>query len=540
VALLSDWFGFDYVLGARGLTVALTAVGGALVYAVSRHARIDRFSALVAATLFLAADGFAWSSAIGFEPKALMWVFGAAGLVCAYRRWWLASGVLCALGFLTWQPAGTFLIGAATATLLIEPRERIRALLTLGASFAVPLVIFALYLMLAGAFDDFWTYTITFNATYVPSPPWPPFQTWADVVNQAANSDRWLFLVAAIGFVVWVALFAYALLARRRIPGEFVPQFPLVAVTLCVLGYSCLNFAGWGDFCPFVPWVAIWSGSLIYTIRRGGRVAAWGAVVGAAVLIGYAHFTLVDQTRLQSPTQTLSWQRSRIDALEDEVPLLASDLLYAVNNMSWYSLLSDHDNTTEFVYTWDGIPNYILDENGSYAPLTTPLEEGIPKLVILGFYAIPEVRIATAEKYAQIDPATLPAYFANRAEFWIRKDVIEDGSKLQTLASESEVQASCEHPVSWQQAGREAGKITSVSGPVTSIERGRLGSYLLEVGEGKKFFVILDRSALANLEASVEQVFGDKTVCVRGTVRPQLGVATITVYDANSLLIVVE
>ncbi len=169
VAALSDTFGFDYVLGARGLSVALTALGGALCYAVARHAGIDRMPSMVAGVLFLAADGFAWSAAIGFEPKALMWVFGGLGLVAAYRRWWLVSGFLCALGFLTWQPAGTFLLGAATATLLVEPRLRPRALVKLVGGFVVPLGIFSLYLLLAGAMDDFWTDTVSFNATYVPS-----------------------------------------------------------------------------------------------------------------------------------------------------------------------------------------------------------------------------------------------------------------------------------------------------------------------------------------------------------------------------------
>ena len=251
IALLSDWFGFDYVLGARGLSVAMTAFGGALCYSVARHAGIDRVASMAAALLFVAADGFAWSAAIGFEPKALMWEFGALGLVAAYRRWWWVSGISCALAFLTWQPAGTFLVGAATAVLLVEPKLRVRSLAMLGAGFAVPLLIFASYLFVVGALDDFWTYTVSFTATYVPSPPWPPFDRWADVVNGAANSDRWLFLVAAVGFLVWVAMFIYALLRKRTIPMRFLPQLPLVVVTLSVLAYSCINFAGWGDFFPF-------------------------------------------------------------------------------------------------------------------------------------------------------------------------------------------------------------------------------------------------------------------------------------------------
>lgn len=537
-ALASDWFGFDYVYGARGLSILLTAVGGALVYTVSRHAGIERFSALVAATLFLAADGFAWSAAIGFEPKALMWVFGAAGLVAAYRGWWWASGILCALGFLTWQPAGTFLIGAAATTLLIESKQRPRALVTLGASFIMPLLLFCGYLLLAGAFDEFWTYTFTFSATYIPPPPFPPFDTWADVVNHAASNDRWLFLVAAIGFVAWVGMFAYMTARQRYVSREALWQVPLVVVTASVLGYSTLNFAGWGDFFPFVPWVAIWCGWLLHSIRRLGPIGAALGVIGAVALVCYGHFTLVDQTVLQSPEQTLGWQRDRIDALEDAVPLGESDKIYAVNNMAWYVLLSEHENTTEFLYTWDGIPNYIVDEYGSFAPITAPLEEGTPRLVILGFHAVPEVREAAAANYAQIDPFWLPGYFQNRAEFWIRNDLIGAGSTVQTLAGGSEVQETCLQPVDWQQAGREAGQTASVSGPVTSIKRGKLGSYLLEIGQGKKFFIILDRRALAHLDAPVEQMFEDKTVCARGSVRTQLGAATITVYDANALLIV--
>lgn len=538
VAVLSDWFGFDYVLGARGLSVALTALGGGMCYVVARLARLDRMPAMVAAVLFLAADGFAWSAAGGFEPKALMWVFGSIGLAAAYRRQWIVSGTFCALALLTWQPAGTFLIGAATTILLVEPKLRVRALAMLGGAFVAPLLIFAFYLLLAGAFDDFWTYTVSFNATYVPSPPWPPFGRWADVVNHAANSDRWLFLVAGIGFVVWAGAFLYFLVRRRR-ADIFLPQLPLAAVTLSVVSYSSINFAGWGDFFPFVPWVAIWAAWLLHGMRRLGPVAAAGSVLAAVVLVGYGHFTLVDQTRLQAPVQTLGWQRAQIEEIEKSVLLTKNDRLYAVNNMAWYSLLSDHDNTTEFFYTWDGIPNYITDEYGSLTPLTTPLEEGTPKLVVLGFYALPEVRIGTAENYAQIDPNTLPLYFANRAEFWVRKDVLEAGAPVQTLVSESEVQATCEQAVDWQQAGREAGKLTSVSGPVTAVKNGRLGSTSLELGEGKKFFIILDRTALVNLEAPAEQVFDGKTVCARGVVRPQLGIPTITVYDVRSLLLVV-
>jgi hypothetical protein len=218
-------------------------------------------------------------------------------------------------------------------------RGNARALVKLAGGFVVPLGIFSLYLLPRAQWrlHD----TVAFNATYVPRRRAAVYR-WANVINRAANSDRWLFLVAAIGFAVWASGLLLHLFGRVVPTGSDQVRSP---VTMSVPAYSSINFAGWGDFLPFVPWVAIWSGWLLHGMRKLGqlrlRAPFWPTVVPLDMVT-----TLVDQTA--SGAQPSLRLAARARQTDRAVRAAHTAIVYVLNSMEWFALLSNHRrrNTT--------------------------------------------------------------------------------------------------------------------------------------------------------------------------------------------------
>ena len=533
VSLLAGWFNFDYIMGARGLSIALFALASAGMYALARYAGLARLSAFVASLLFLAVDLFAWSAALGFESKALVSIVGIGALLAAYRGKWAVSGLLCGLAVLAWQPGVVFLAGALTQAALNDRSQLGRRAGVLVLAFFAPIVGLLLYLIAVGAMDEFWADTVRFNREYVGSPPWPPLERASHIVNQSYSSDRWLLLVGSLAFGCWLVA---ALLRVRTSTRVFAPQLPIATVTLGVAAYSVVNFGGIGDIFPFVPWVAFWAAWLIDAIVRVSP--RYGLVLGALaslLLLGYGQHTLIDQTTLQDPNPTLSFQRAQVRAIEDSALVSEDDPLY-VTNLAWFVLLAGRENLTKYNFHWSGVPRFVADETGGSDELYRAIIQRKPKLVVLGFGADSHVVQATEHNYQRIDPGSLPSYFSNRAQYWIRDDLPAAGATADLLLREADLRAFCDEAIDWRSARAEAGNLVSVIGSVVSVRKGRTGSTALELGEPGKFSVLLTPRAVATLGEPPERLYAGKVVCARGVVRPILGVLSITVDDPSLVL----
>lgn len=422
--LISRPLGVDYVLAARVLSVSLAAAGTVGLYLVARAASLGRGASAVAALLFIAFDYHSYAAIHGIEPKLLNSYIGIFALLAAYRSRWLLSGVLCALAFLAWPPGGVFLLGAGTVALM-NGRATVReAIPRLVVGFVAPVAALLIYLGLVGALADFWADTFTFNRQYVSQEfSWLRVDLMADRINSGHASDRWLFLVGALGFVAWAWLFTFA----RDIVKQTKLVAPLAVVTLAVLGYSYVNFWTVGDVMPFLPWVAFWGAWLLERMARQPRWAP-AAGVAALVLLGYGFHSLPDLTEVGNPPDEMTIVRD----IEQRAHLQPGDPIY-VQEEQWYLLLSGRDHLSRYYFLRNGTYKYAEEREGTYEAVSGPVIERKPKLFVMTTQAnwltqsgwTPLQRIfgpVLLDSYMRLDPQNISSGFSGftrRAEFWV-------------------------------------------------------------------------------------------------------------------------
>ena len=424
-ALISRHLGADYVLAARALSVLLAVGGSVGLYLVARSASLGRTMSAVAALLFLAFDYHNYFAIRGIDPKLLNSYVGIFGLLAAYHSRWLLAGVLCALAFLAFPPAGVFLLGAGTLALMSGRATARKAIPRLGAGFVAPIAVLLIYFVVVGALDDFWADNVIFNRQYVSQQfSWLRIELMAERITSDHRSDRWLFLVGAIGFATYAGSLAWGLF--RRVPSHVMPALPVAVVTVAVFTYSYVNFWTAGDVLPFLPWIAFWGAWLLeQPARQPTRWAYWAAVGGALVLLGYGYHSLPDLTDIGNPPD----EGAIVRGIEQRARLQPGDPIY-VQEEQWYLLLSERDHLSRYYFVRNAVYKYAEEREGTYEALLRPLIEEKPKLFVMSDQRdwlaqsawSPLQRIfgpILLWSYTRLDPASINYGFSSRAEFWV-------------------------------------------------------------------------------------------------------------------------
>ena len=389
-AIGSNIIGTDLIIATRMVSIILAAAATCGLYLLARAASLSRVASLAAAGTYIAFDFASLLVAFGIEPKALVSYFGIFALLAAYRSRWAMSGVLCALSFLAWQPGGVFLIGAATWAIAKHRANVAAALARLASGFLVPLVLLISYFAIVGALDEFWRDAFDFNRDYVARQfsLVPPVDFMADKINIRYGSERWVFLLAALGAGAWLVLAASGL-RRRRLPASVVHSAPIAAITLSVLVYSYVNFKGEVDIIPLLPWVAFWAAWLLERVSQQMRSAGPAvAAIGMAALLVYGHHGLWDRLPDLTSDDGRAFEQAIVDDVEQRAGLQDGDPIYAINE-PWFLLASGRDNVeAQYYYLWGGVQRMIIEREGLDAALVRPIFDTKPKLIVLG----PQVR----------------------------------------------------------------------------------------------------------------------------------------------------
>ena len=425
-ALISDWFGLDYIVTSRAASLLLAIVGGLGLYFLCRAASLRPAAAFGAAVTFFAFDLLDLFVALGLEPKFLNLYIGILGLLVAYRSRWFFAGVLSALAFLTWQPGAVFLLGVFARAVMVEGRHSGRSLVLATAGFAAPLALLVAYFAIAGALNEFWSDAFLFNRDYVERQfVWmPPFDLFTERINTAYLADRWLFLVGALGCVVWAALLALQAL-RRHIDDATKNAVPIAVVTLGVLLYSYVNFNTTADVIPFVPWIGFWVAWLVDRLARIAPSQRWIAPLAVLALTAYGYDTIFDQQTFV----TIDNGRALVTDIEARAGLEEGDPIYVVNE-AWYLLLSERDHLSRYYYTRSQAYAYAEDREGINIALLDPIREEQPKLVVMSrntnwgdaskWSTVQRIYAPLLlTRYHMLDPESMPPSFSRRAEFWV-------------------------------------------------------------------------------------------------------------------------
>jgi hypothetical protein len=339
---IGNTFGFADIDSIRVVFFVCACLSVVAVYLLALELWGSIPAALVAAVTFASFRGFALDALGGPDAKTPGILLAVLAMLCFARRRWLWAGLCGALAFLVWQPLLVYLAVA----LAFAGRRR---LVALGA--AVPLAATALYFWITGALSDFVQAAFAFPLEGLYRRPETVGQRIAhiadklDVYYHGAVFQFWagLALLLAVCLVaVWQRRFADPLV---RI---VLPTFVAVA------GFSALDFQGYPDAYPLLPYAALGlGGAVAYVVRA--RVLRPAAVAAAALVaaIAWTQFS----TGRALATTTLAAQRT--EAADIQRLLNPDDTIYALGDATPL-VLTDRTNASRYIFLSSGVAAWQL------------------------------------------------------------------------------------------------------------------------------------------------------------------------------------
>ena len=484
-AVGSNVFGMDIIIATRMVSIVFAAAATCGLYLLCRAASLSKAASVAAAGLYTAFNFASLLVAFGIEPKALVSYFGIFALLAAYRSRWFTTGVLCALSFLAWQPGGVFLIGAAAWAIAKQRANLAATMARMASGFLVPLVLLISYFAIVGALDEFWRDAFEFNRDYVNRQfsLAPQVDVMAEKINRSYGSERWVFLLAALGAGAWLVLAANGL-RRRRLPDAVVQTVPVAAITLLVLTYSYVNFTSEVDIIPFLPWVAFWAAWLLDRVSHQMRSAGPAvAVAGMVTLLVYGHIGLLDRLPHLASDDGRAREQAIIDDIEQRAGLQDDDPIYAIDE-PWFLLASGRDNVGgPYYYLWGGVQKMIIEREGLEAALVRPIFDTKPKLVVLGpqlrDWVDPRDRTLLQQQYIGVllgyepippVPGGARVRVSRAADYW----VLRTGEDQQDFRERLQAVAGFPNIV----GGWAANDLRPQAGSPTLVQRARTGGFL--------------------------------------------------------------
>jgi hypothetical protein len=365
---LGSWAGVEPLLAVRALELAIVAAGGMLLFALLK--RVYAGSAAAGAMGLLAYCGFLLLGAypaIGVLPKLRMGVLAWLAALLLARGRWGAAGAAAGLALLDWQVGGLALV-ALLAAALAGPEGRGRRCASVLGGAALALLPAGLYLLANGALGAAWSQSVASLAGSGEAAAslgmTSRLARLARVTLAGCAGQLWLLAAGIAG----LGLLARRLrLLRRR--GQGALGTALGVYSYGLLGFTLLDFQGYGDLYPVLQCLALFAGVTLTECLRAAQRAALRAghrrarhvrrLVGASALalvaalarpVVHGGFSPADRPQSAHPGATLDDQRQVAERVTRELDLARTAFVGTPELL----LLSGRENTVPFAY-WNRV-----------------------------------------------------------------------------------------------------------------------------------------------------------------------------------------
>jgi hypothetical protein len=180
---------------------------------------------------------------LGLEGHAthlvVLWALGGLLMLLKAResgRLWAfgSSGILFGVSFVCKQPGlafglcgGTILLRDLALAASPEQRDRLKRVVLFSAGLALPFLLTCLLMAVAGTFDRFWFWTVTYARIHAGVASWRDGLVELAIFNQYAGALRWAWVAGAAGLIC-------LLLDKARSESRFVIG--------CLLVFSLMAF----------------------------------------------------------------------------------------------------------------------------------------------------------------------------------------------------------------------------------------------------------------------------------------------------------
>lgn len=380
------------------LLIALLTV--AAMYLLGRRLFGSVVAAAVTAVVFAAFRGYAIDALTGPNAKFPGILAAVLTLLLLSRRQWFWSGVAAGVAALVWQPLVLYGLVTVVAAAWVGPRDgsaeppwpslrwgsRLRAsgLALLGG--ALPAAAISLYFALVGRFGWFLDSAVIFPLTA--RTQGETFGSRLRVIVGYLQTDfRFSGHVFWIGLVLLVGVLALAARRAGRDTGRWrdEPLLYAVAPTFAgVVAFTLVNFQGYQDLTPLLPYAALGCGGAVAGVLSLGRLAphrraATAAAVAGVVLLtsGSAwlfahdgpHRRLLRQEQRACAVDLLLGDRGTLLSLGDPTPLV----------------LTHRRNPDRFIYLGSGVAEWrIAHTPGGLQGWHRDIQRYRPTVIVFG------------------------------------------------------------------------------------------------------------------------------------------------------------
>jgi len=392
---VGSWLGVRDVIAVRLMQIALVGLLSTITYLTARDYLGSRSAALIAFMIPLMSSYYVGWMLEGTQPKLSMTLFGMLTIVLISRDKPFWAGCCSMLSCLCWQPG---LLFTGTAVLIFSrylTTWRDRRVLQVIAGAAVPLIIVAFYYYFAGAFREFWTWTVAYN--YKVYGPHRMNSLW-DQVNQiwrvlwrvmGANIE--LLAIALAGMLIFAAERAGARLkGREGLRSENLFKDALIIAPAVYLIFCLVDFQSGPDLIPLFPFIGIFAGWFVVKTGRylrrkqalnqnavfnGPLYGARGAVIAIALL-----FTLASAASFKAQGGTLQDQYREYQTLSDM--LNPEDKIYAHGAVEILVLLN-RPNLNPYIMWDQGKDIFVATQSygGAFDAILEEIESQRPKII---------------------------------------------------------------------------------------------------------------------------------------------------------------
>lgn len=389
---LAAWIGqllsVNGIYAMRVLFLLFAVATVAMIYVLTLRLWGSVSAALSAAFVFATFRGWAADAVAGPDAKMPSVFFVVLSMYLLARRQWFWGGLVGSLAVLVWQPLLIFPILAIVLAFVFAPAgARWRAGgIALGGGL-LPLCLTCVYFAVAGAFGDFFASAFAYPLTGVIAPE----LTWLGRVHFIGHivwtwyqASGVLFWLGAVLFVlVVIALFG----THRRSPRTAFanPVFCVVFISAIVnFGYASLDFQGYPDLFPLLPYAALGLGGAVALTQRALRSARARAAVGAVATVAalvFAGFSwtwfgsdemnnhgLISQSRTGCGIDRIATKAHPFWAFGDPIMLVTSH----------------RRNPDRYIYLNQGIAEWrVMHDPGGFAAWRRQVLQAHPSVVVL-------------------------------------------------------------------------------------------------------------------------------------------------------------
>jgi hypothetical protein len=348
----------DAIGGLDGIRIAffvcacLTVVA---VYLLALSLWGSVLAALVAAVAFASFRGFAADALAGPDAKTPGILLAVVSMLLMVRRRWFWAGLCGSLAFLVWQPLAIY------AAIAVVASRRWRAL----AGAALPLAVTVVYFWVIGALGDFVSAAFAFPVEGLHRTP----ETVGQRLGHIAATVHMHYSGTVVQF--WAGLvLVVALAAWRRV-------WIVLASLLVIAAFSALDFQGYPDVYPLLPYAALGLGG---AAARGVRARVLRPVGVAALVVAIA----ASWTQFsEDPAGGDALAAQRAAATDIQRLLRPGDTVYALGDPTPL-VLTGRRNPSRYIFLGSGVASWQLAHTpGGFAAWTAGIRAARPAVIVL-------------------------------------------------------------------------------------------------------------------------------------------------------------